>query len=122
MVLALSNPVAAPSRQIAAAALVAFLSASQDIVIDAWRIETFPPRRQGAAMAAYVWGYRIALLISGAGAIKAADVVGWHGALLRSRLLFARPIVTLLAPEPRSVASAQFRAWRLSDHGGGPLR
>ena len=46
------------------AALVAFLSASQDIVVDAWRIEVFPPHRQGAAMAAYIWGYRVALLIA----------------------------------------------------------
>ncbi len=52
-------------------------------------------------MAAYVWGYRIALLISGAGAIKAADGLGWHGALLMvAALLFLSPIVTLLAPEP----------------------
>src|SRR5262245_57383749 len=42
--LALTNPAASPGISIAAAALVAFLSASQDIAIDAWRIETFPPR------------------------------------------------------------------------------
>ena len=53
-------------------ALVAFLSATQDIAIDAWRIETFPQRLQGAAMAGYVWGYRVAMLASGAGAIAAA--------------------------------------------------
>ncbi|MGH7154238.1 MAG: AmpG family muropeptide MFS transporter [Acetobacteraceae bacterium] len=104
VLLALSNPELAPSSAVAAAALVAFLSASQDIVIDAWRIETFPPRRQGAAMAAYVWGYRVALLVSGAGAIKAADIVGWHGALLGvAGLLALAPIVTLLAPEPASI-------------------
>ena len=33
-------------------------------------------------MAAYVWGYRGALLVSGSGAIKSADIVGWHAALL----------------------------------------
>ncbi len=122
--LALSNPIAAPAGAIAAAALVAFLSASQDIVIDAWRIETFPPRRQGAAMAAYVWGYRIALLISGAGAIKAADVVGWHGALLMvAALLFLSPIITLLAPEPagRRIPVAAF-ASRLRTAIVDPLR
>jgi PAT family beta-lactamase induction signal transducer AmpG len=103
VLLALSNPIAAPAASIAAAAMVAFLSASQDIVVDAWRIETFPPRLQGAAMAAYVWGYRTALLISGAGAIKAADIVGWHGALLGvAALLALGPAVTLLAPEPRA--------------------
>jgi MFS transporter, PAT family, beta-lactamase induction signal transducer AmpG len=86
---------------VAAAALVAFLSATQDIVVDAWRIELFPPRLQGAAMAAYVWGYRAALLIAGAGAIKSADIVGWHGALLGvAALMGLGPIVTLFAPEP----------------------
>lgn len=99
--LALSDPGGAPAKAVAAAALVAFLSASQDIAIDAWRIETFPARLQGAAMAAYVWGYRIALLIAGAGAIKSADLVGWHGALLGVTALIALgPVATLLAPEP----------------------
>ncbi len=101
--LALSRPEAAFAAAMGLAALVAFLSASQDIVVDAWRIETFPPRLQGAAMAAYVWGYRVALLIAGAGVIKAADVIGWHGALLIvAGLLAFAPLVTLLAPEPRA--------------------
>jgi PAT family beta-lactamase induction signal transducer AmpG len=103
VLLALSNPAVAAVPAVAAAALVAFLSASQDIVIDAWRIEVFPSRLQGAAMATYVWGYRGALLISGAGAIKSADIVGWHGALLGVAALIATgPIITLLAPEPRA--------------------
>jgi len=105
VLLALSNPAVAPVPAVAAAALVAFMSASQDIVVDAWRIEIFPPRLQGAAMAAYVWGYRAALLISGAGAIKSADIIGWHGALLAVAALMAfGPVVTLLAPEPRAAA------------------
>jgi len=106
VLLAVSNPAVAPVPAVAAAALVAFLSASQDIVVDAWRIEVFPPRLQGAAMAAYVWGYRAALLISGAGAIKSADIVGWHGALLGVAALIALgPIVTLVASEPRASAA-----------------
>ncbi|HJS86604.1 MAG TPA: MFS transporter [Acetobacteraceae bacterium] len=101
LLLALSHPASAPLGALAAAALVALLSASQDIVVDAWRIESFPPRLQGAAMAAYVWAYRVALLIAGAGAIKAADVIGWHGALLGvAGLLALGPLATLLAPEP----------------------
>jgi PAT family beta-lactamase induction signal transducer AmpG len=108
VLLALSNPAAAPGAAVAAAALVAFLSASQDIAIDAWRIETFSQRAQGAAMAAYVWGYRTALLISGAGAIKAADVVGWHGALLGvAALVAAGPLLTLAAPEPALAAAGR---------------
>ncbi|HET6183446.1 MAG TPA: MFS transporter [Acetobacteraceae bacterium] len=106
--LALSHPDSAPALALGAAALVAFLSASQDIVIDAWRIESFPQRQQGAAMAAYVWAYRIALLVSGAGAIKAADLVGWHGALLGvAALLALAPAVTLFAPEPAQLQDAR---------------
>jgi PAT family beta-lactamase induction signal transducer AmpG len=115
LLLALSRPSTAPAGALAAAALVAFLSASQDILIDAWRIESFPLRFQGAAMAAYVWAYRVALLVSGAGAIKAADVIGWHGALLVvAGLLALGPIVTLLAPEPQPEA--------ISAKGSGRLR
>ena len=107
VLLALSNPAAAPAAAVAAAALVAFLSASQDIVVDAWRIESFAPRRQGAAMAAYVWGYRAALLVSGSGAIKGADIVGWHVSLLIvAGLIALGPLITLLAPEPLGVAAA----------------
>jgi len=86
---------------IAAAAMVAFLSASQDIAIDAWRIETFPQRLQGAAMAGYVWGYRVAMLISGAGAIAAAGWLGWNGSFLMiAALLVCGVPLTLTAAEP----------------------
>ncbi len=101
VLLALTDPAAAPVGAVAAAALVAFLSASQDIVVDAWRIEIFPQSLQGAAMAAYVWGYRFALLISGAGAIALADRLGWHGSLLAMAGLTAIGVfVTAVAPEP----------------------
>jgi len=106
VLLALSRPAVAPAAAAGAAALVAFLSASQDIVIDAWRIETFPLRLQGAAMAAYVWGYRAALLISGAGAIALATPLGWHLSLLLMAALGAVGIpVTLAAREPPPPAS-----------------
>jgi PAT family beta-lactamase induction signal transducer AmpG len=101
LAMALSDPTAAPLHTVAAAAVVAFLSASQDIVIDAWRIETFPLRLQGVATAAYVWGYRLAMLLSGAGVIALAGTLGWQGALaLVAAALALGPLVTLLAPEP----------------------
>ena len=99
--LALTDPGAGPAASIAAAAMVAFLSASQDIVVDAWRIEIFPQRLQGAALAAYVWGYRVALLIATSGVIAGAGRIGWHWALLGVAVLIGvGPLVTLLAPEP----------------------
>lgn len=109
VLLALSDPAAAPALLVAAAVAIAFLSASQDIVIDAWRIETFPERMQGLALASYVWGYRIALLTSGAGAIGFADVVGWRGSLGAMAALAACGMgATLLAKEPamRGIAAA----------------
>ena len=104
VILALSSP-AHPGALVAAAALVAFLSATQDIAIDAWRIETFPERLQGNALAAYVWGYRGALLVAGSGAIGLAGRLGWQGALLAVAALVALgPVLTLLAPAPPSRA------------------
>ncbi len=114
VLLALSHPRAAPLAAVGAAALVAFLSASQDIAIDAWRIEVFPEREQGKALAVYVWGYRIALLITTSVVIGAAGRVGWPVALLGAAGLIALGVpVTLLAPEPvvRVVREAVVGAW-----------
>jgi PAT family beta-lactamase induction signal transducer AmpG len=99
--LALSNPSRAPLATVAAAVALAFLSASQDVAVDAWRIESFPPRLQGAALAGYVWGYRLALLTANAGAIKLASLLGWHGSLLVMAVLSSAGLwATLAAPEP----------------------
>lgn len=99
--LALSDPASLPVLALALAALVAFLSASQDIVVDAWRIETYPQHRQGAALAAYIWGYRGALLVAMAGVLWAVGLIGWHASLLVIAALIGMGIVvTLLAPEP----------------------
>ena len=57
-----------------AAVIVAFLSASQDIVIDAYRIELLRPEEQGAGAAATQWGYRFGMLASGAGALYAREL------------------------------------------------
>ena len=56
---------------------VAFCSATQDVVIDAYRIESVDPEYQGAMAATYVLGYRIALLMAGAGAFYIADYASW---------------------------------------------
>ena len=122
--LALADPARDAVRVVAIAVLVAFLSATQDICVDAWRIENYAPERQGFALAAYVWGYRIAMLVSGAGAIGMAGPLGWHGALLvLAALSGAAVLVTLAAPEgpaPPKLAGN----WRrhLADSVTGPLR
>ena len=56
---------------------LAFFSASQDIAIDAWRIEINEEKELGLGAALYVTGYRIALLAAGAGALVIADIYSW---------------------------------------------
>ena len=60
------------------AVAVAFCSATQDIVVDAYRIEAVTPDYQGAMSATYVFGYRLALLVAGAGAFYIADYTNWQ--------------------------------------------
>ena len=60
------------------AVFTGFASATQDIVIDAWRIEAVDSSRQGAMAAAYQWGYRVANIAAGAAPLFLADRVGWH--------------------------------------------
>jgi PAT family beta-lactamase induction signal transducer AmpG len=99
--LALTNPGRNAALTAAAAAALALCSASQDILIDAWRIETFPRARQGVALAAYVWGYRVALLVSGGWAISQSEIWGWHATLLvMAGLMALGPLLTLATPEP----------------------
>ncbi|MFM7779746.1 MAG: MFS transporter, partial [Alphaproteobacteria bacterium] len=72
-----TNPALNVSLTVAVAVAVAFLSASQDIVIDAFRIESLDEADQGYGLACYVWGYRGALLAATAGALAMAEFAGW---------------------------------------------
>jgi MFS transporter, PAT family, beta-lactamase induction signal transducer AmpG len=67
--LALCDPKTGPALAIVAAIFVATASATQDIVIDAFRVESLPENEQAAGMASYVAAYRVANLISTAGAL-----------------------------------------------------
>ena len=92
--------------------LVAFLSASQDIVIDAYRIENFADKEQGFALTLYTYGYRIGMLISGAFALIIAEYIGFEKTyffLACSFLLFA-VFSTLLSekPHPHQKSSGYF--------------
>ncbi len=101
--LAVCDP-AHPVLLVATAATIAFLSSSQDIAVDAWRIETFTERTQGVALTAYVWGYRAALLVSGSYALGLATLLGWPGAfLIVAALVATGPIITLLASQPPAI-------------------
>ncbi len=86
---------------IAATIVVAFFGATQDIAVDAWRIEIAPPDQQGALVATYSLGYRIALMVAGAFALILADHVPWRLVYLVMAAAMLVPIVAnLYAIEP----------------------
>ncbi|HEX4181557.1 MAG TPA: MFS transporter [Caulobacteraceae bacterium] len=72
------DPKSGLSRLALFAVFTGFASATQDIVVDAWRIEAVGGGRQGAMAAAYQWGYRIAGVAGGAVALILAQAYGWH--------------------------------------------
>jgi PAT family beta-lactamase induction signal transducer AmpG len=96
-----SNPAVDPLTTALWALAVSTLSASQDIVIDAYRVEILDERRYGAGAAMVVLGYRIGMLASGAGALYLATAAGWQTTYLVMALLMVVGILTtLLNPEP----------------------
>ncbi|MDM4772979.1 MFS transporter [Solimonas sp. SE-A11] len=104
--LALHDPATQLSAVIGCALLVAFSSATQDIAIDAWRIEAAEPAMQGNMSAAYQLGYRIALIVAGAGALYLAAEQSWDIAyLIMAALVGIGLLTTLLIAEPEQKIS-----------------
>lgn len=90
------------------AVIVAFFSASQDIVVDAYRTEVLETRRLGAGAAAVQFGYRIGMLVSGGGCLVLADQIGWALAYkVMASLMTVGIGTTLLSPEPKAVAASE---------------
>jgi PAT family beta-lactamase induction signal transducer AmpG len=73
-----SDPNVSLGRIAVFAVLVGFASATQDIAIDAWRIEAAAVFKQGAMAAAYQWGYRVAIIVAGAVPLLLAGAYGWN--------------------------------------------
>jgi MFS transporter, PAT family, beta-lactamase induction signal transducer AmpG len=115
--LALCNPAISALPIALAALLVATASATQDIVIDAFRIESLPEEEQAAGMASYVAAYRIGALVSGAGSlvlVSAFEQFGfgrqaaWSaGYVVMAALVLVGIATTLLAVEPAQSAAAE---------------
>lgn len=85
------------------AVTVAFMSASLDIVFDAYRTDILLPAERGFGAAVWVNGYRLALLLASAGALILADHIGWRGTYLALAGLMILGIVTIfLSPNPPS--------------------
>ena len=101
--------------------LIAFSSASQDIIIDAYRIESAPQKMQGALSSMYIAGYRVAMLIAGAGSLYLASFFGveiydvnvWKKVyLVMASLMLVGVFTTLSSPEPnikRKVSNFSFQ-------------
>jgi PAT family beta-lactamase induction signal transducer AmpG len=106
--LALSDPTEGVTRIALFALGVAFFSATQDIAIDAWRIESATADKQGAMAAAYQIGYRTALMVASAGALIIAGESGFRASYLTmAGLVGIGMATTLLIREPvREISQA----------------
>jgi PAT family beta-lactamase induction signal transducer AmpG len=116
VLLAFTDPAGAPGTVAVCALLVAAASATQDIVIDAFRIESLDPNEQAAGMASYVAAYRIGMLVSTAGALYLvsgfeawglAKSGAWTAGYIAMAVLVVIGILTtLVATEPEKSATA----------------
>jgi len=121
------DPSASPWITALLALIVAFCSASQDVVVDAFRVESLRPEENAAAMANYTAGYRVAMLTSSAGAMYLAAGfqgwglplgMGWFLAYAAMAALVVIGIVTVLAcrePAPPARQDAAGWAARVAD-------
>ena len=104
--MAMTDPVTALPRMALFAFLLAFLSASQDIVYDAYRTDLLPPAERGLGAAVTVGGYRLAMIVSGALILVLSGRIGWQNSyLLMAILMLVATIPTLLGPEPAQPAA-----------------
>ena len=78
------------------AVAMAFAAATQDIAIDAWRIEAATDEEQGVMAAMYQYGYRVAIMVAGAGALFVADQASWPAAYQFMALLMGIGLLTVL--------------------------
>jgi len=101
LVLAFSNPSENLLRVTIAALVVSFASASYDIVVDAFRIEICDEKNMGAGAATYVYGYRVAMWLTGFASFYIADYFGWTVSyLVMAALILVGTVTVFLSNEP----------------------
>jgi PAT family beta-lactamase induction signal transducer AmpG len=107
LALGFTDPRIDPGATAMVAVAIAILSATQDIVIDAYRIEMLRPEEQGAGAAATQWGYRCGMIVSSAGALYAAEFGGWSIAFaIMSGFMGVGMAAVWLAREPHASVPA----------------
>jgi MFS transporter, PAT family, beta-lactamase induction signal transducer AmpG len=127
ILLGLCDPAAAPWLVALAALLVATASATQDIIVDAFRVESLPENEQAAGMASYVAAYRIGMLISTFGALRLVTLFehagfgknpAWTaGYIVMAAFVLIGIVTTLVAAEPaKSVAASAQHAARAGEN------
>jgi PAT family beta-lactamase induction signal transducer AmpG len=112
------DPVNATQTLALCGLLVAFSSATQDVAIDAYRIEIAEERLQAALAATYIFGYRLALLVAGAGALYIAEFWSWQVSYEVMALLVGIGMATVLIvrePKVNHFAIAQDIAHRIEE-------
>jgi MFS transporter, PAT family, beta-lactamase induction signal transducer AmpG len=111
MAMALLQPSMQPVLLAVLAVVVSFLSASQDIVVDAYRTEILAEEERGIGSAFFMTGYRVAMLVSGGLALILADQIGWYRTyMFMGGLMLIGMWATWIAPEP--VWTAESRSHR----------
>ncbi|WGU40326.1 MULTISPECIES: MFS transporter [unclassified Phenylobacterium] len=115
-----ADPVSSLGLMALFAVLVGFVSATQDIVIDAWRIEAAVTEKQGAMAAAYQWGYRIAMIVAGVLPLALSEYAGWNTSYAIMALLMLIGVLGVLGA-PRE-AQHEIRAIDTGDIPAAPAR
>lgn len=108
LLMTVTGPVGHLERFAWLALLVAFCSATQDICIDAYRIESAPEELQGAMAAGYILGYRVAMLVAGAGAFYLAEYWSWALAYQGMALCMLVGVMTTLAVSEPDIPPREF--------------
>jgi len=101
-----SRPQEAPWMLVAAALAVTFLSATQDILVDAYRREDLADDEQGLGSSVYVGGYRLGVLLSSGGGLILADHIPFQQVYaVMAACMLVGIVTTLLTPEPQATAN-----------------
>lgn len=113
VVLAFSDPGLAPLTIGVVALGISFFSATQDIIIDAYRREHLPEKELGIGSSLYTYGYRTGMLFASGGGLMLADSIGFRATYLTMAVLLgACMLVTLMAPEPSAQRYMPSQNWR----------